>query len=248
MNSPKSSVITDLDQQLELFIPLFTNGADQLVIELRALVVPQRYGGPATEAGFFEITSQNGRTAFCREVQRLVALPPEQSAEGVYVTINPVNPALLARANNRLKVLKDKKPVSATDKDIIGRRWLPIDIDPVRPSGISATETEKATARNFIDGVRKDLRGRGWPDPLLVDSGNGFHLWYRIDFPTDDNGVVERAIKALAARHDTPNAKLDTSVFNPSRIMKLPGTWARKGDSLPDRPHRMSRVLEVPTQ
>ena len=208
--------------------------------------MPQQYGQPSTVAGFFEISSPEGQQAFCAEVRRLVALPPEQSPEGVYVTMNPVNPALLARANNHVKVLRNKKPVCATDKDIIGRRWLLIDIDPVRPSGISSTETEKAAALDFIGRVREYLRGLAWPDPFLVDSGNGFHLWYRIDLPTEDHGIVERVLKVLEARHNTRTAKFDTSVFNPSRLMKLPGTWARKGDSIPDRPHRMARVLEVP--
>jgi hypothetical protein len=36
-------------------------------------------------------------------------------------------------------------------------------------------------------------------------------------------------------------------VFNPARIWKLYGTIARKGDSLPDRPHRLARVLDVPS-
>ena len=40
--------------------------------------------------------------------------------------------------------------------------------------------------------------------------------------------------------------KVDTSTFNPARIVKLYGTPARKGDSMPDRPHRLARLLDVP--
>ena len=60
----------------------------------------------------------------------------------VYITINPVEPALLARAVNRITKLDS----TTSDKDVICRRWLPIDIDPQRPSGISAT-ADSMTAR-----------------------------------------------------------------------------------------------------
>ena len=39
---------------------------------------------------------------------------------------------------------------------------------------------------------------------------------------------------------------LDTTVFNAARIVKLPGTVARKGDSTSERPHRVSRVVASP--
>src|SRR5688500_5297493 len=43
-------------------------------------------------------------------------------ASGVYFTLNPVEPALLARAANRLK---DYAEVTTSDADIVRRRWLP---------------------------------------------------------------------------------------------------------------------------
>ena len=38
--------------------------------------------------------------------------------------------------------------------------------------------------------------------------------------------------------------KVDQSTFNAARIWKLYGTVARKGDDMPDRPHRISWALE----
>ena len=58
-------------------------------------------------------------------------------AAGVYATINQVNPALFARAPNQLL---DRAEHTTTDKDILRRRFLFVDIDPVRPVGISATD------------------------------------------------------------------------------------------------------------
>ena len=39
---------------------------------------------------------------------------------------------------------------------------------------------------------------------------------------------------------------VDRSVHNPARIWKLYGTWAGKGDSIPERPHRMAKLIETP--
>lgn len=229
-------------EQLSRFLAVYAAHDQSLVIELRALEVPQRWGGPKTFSGFFDLALTD---RFLTAVWSLLSLPPDEQPEGIYVTMNPVNPALLARANNRLRP-EGKKKISATDKDTDRRRWLVVDVDPVRPANVSATDDEKAAARKVLDGIREDLNARGWPGPMVVDSGNGFHLWYPIGLPADDGGLVERTLKALAARHDTTAAKVDTSLFNASRIIKLPGTWARKGDSIPNRPHRMARVLEVP--
>jgi hypothetical protein len=93
----------------------------------------------------------------------------------VYYALNPVNPSLLARANNRI-VQNVKQTTSDAPDNIMKRRWLLIDADPVRPSGISSTENEKSAAKGLILDVREYLVGRGWPEPVEADSGNGFHL------------------------------------------------------------------------
>src|SRR5262249_43749118 len=99
-----------------------------------------------------------------------------------------------------------------------------------------------------ITRVREHLSGLGWPKPVVADSGNGYHLLYRIDLPTDDGGLVKRVLASLAHRFDTVAVKIDQQVFNPSRIVKLYGTMARKGDNLADRPHRWTEVLALPDQ
>ena len=167
-------------------------------------------------------------------------------AKGIYVVLNPVNPALLARAANHLRVVR-KEPLT-TDADVLERRWLLVDIDPIRPSGISATDAEHnlalAKARLIYDTLAKD----GWPRPALVDSGNGAHLLYPIQLPNnpESTDLVRQALAALAFRFDDSSVTVDTGVYNASRLTKLPGTVARKGDNLPERPHRTATVLSVP--
>jgi hypothetical protein len=167
------------------------------------------------------------------------------SGPGVYTTLNVVKPALLARAKNRVKV---RASVTTSDGDIVRRRWLLIDCDPVRPSGISSSDAEHEAAFERTRLIRSSLRELGWPDPLLSDSGNGAHLLYRIDLPNDDDarGLIENVLKALASEFDDAVVSIDRTTFNASRIGKAYGTVAAKGDSTAERPHRRSRILESP--
>jgi hypothetical protein len=65
-------------------------------------------------------------------------------------------------------------------------------------------------------------------------------LLYPIDLPNDDaiRQVVKRALEALSLAFSDETVALDTTVASAARIVKLPGTFAAKGDSTGDRPHR----------
>lgn len=209
--------------------------APDQVVELRALGVQRGRGRPHTEAGFFDADHLTEMATAALDVTR--------SARGVYFTLNPLKPEILARRGNRIDWAQDGE--LAKDRDVIARRWLLVDADPVRDSHISSTAQEKAHALDAARAVREHLRSRSWPDPILADSGNGYHLLYRVDLPADDR-TVEHVLRGLAARFDTDRVKSDQSVFNASRICKLPGTLARKGDHTEARPHRRAALLEVP--
>jgi hypothetical protein len=130
----------------------------------------------------------------------------------------------------------------------VRRRWLSLDFDPVRPSGVSATDTEKKAARRRALEVREFLRGLEWPEPVVCDSGNGYHLLYRIELPNDREGLelVKGVLEALAFKFSDKAVEVDVTNCNAARIWKLYGTTARKGDNIADRPHRRSRLLKVP--
>jgi hypothetical protein len=206
------------------------------IIELRLLNFHSRNQHfPATMSGYFSDYEKLAQAA-CKH---------SADAQGAYITLNPVNSALLARAVNRLRVVGKSQPLTS-DGDVLGRRWLPIDLDPVRPSGISATDEEHQLAIERAFQVRDVLQAEGWPRPIVGDSGNGAHLLYRIELPASDNGMIKRCLQALSLRFDDDRVNVDQSVFNPARIWKLYGTISRKGDALPERPHRLSRILETP--
>ena len=204
--------------------------------EVRALgaTVPG-WRTPHTEAGYFNYDS-------IEDVPEAISALAMYS--GVYATINPVAPALLARANKRLTAAQ--RGAATSDGDILRRQWLFLDVDPDRPSGISATQAEKDYAHTVATGLRNTLAARGWPEPIEVDSGNGFYLLYRVDLPADDGGLVHRILKSCASMADTDTVHIDTAVANAARIVRIPGTWNRKGDNLPDRPHRKAAIINAP--
>ncbi|MFH1183522.1 MAG: hypothetical protein V1755_00590 [Chloroflexota bacterium] len=154
-------------------------------------------------------------------------------ASAVYVTLNPA---------------LDGESKGIQDCDIIRRRWLPIDVDPVRPTGVSSTDPEHDDALTLARQIRNNLVGSGWPAPIMADSGNGGHLLWRIDLASDDGGLVHCCLAALARQYDTAGQKIDVVVSNPARIWKLYGTVARKGTDTPERPHRLARLLDVPDE
>lgn len=155
--------------------------------------------------------------------------------DGVYFTLNPVRPDLADGS-------------AARDVDILRRRLILIDCDPTRPARTSATDAEKRRSLERALAIRDFLRGLGWPEPVLCDSGNGYHLLYLIDLPADDGGLVKGVLEALAARFDTDACTIDRKVANASRISKLYGTKVRKGEDTAERPHRFSRILKAPAE
>jgi hypothetical protein len=165
-------------------------------------------------------------------------------ASGVYYTLNVVNPALLGRAYNRLK---EHAEYTTADNNILGRRWLPVDLDPVRPAGVSSSdeEHEAAVARARI--IAADMASE-WAWPIIADSGNGAHLLYKVDLPNDQEALsfVSGALAELSRRYSDDSVKVDVTSANAARIWKAYGTVARKGDTIPGRSHRISRILEVP--
>jgi len=212
--------------------------AEGQVLELRALKVPAKYGKPFTVAGWYDALDRLADDAANLEVRK---------PAGIYVTLNTLNPALLARACNRLI----DHPESATaDHDITRLVWLPIDIDPVRPAGVSASSAEIEAARIRAIEVAQFLAEEFETAPDLYGfSGNGWHILTRIDLPNSPDSVeiVKRIIDAAADMCSDAAVSIDRTVFNPARIWKLYGTQARKGDPVErlDRVHR--RACLVPT-
>ena len=206
------------------------------VVEVRALA------DGATHSGYFD--------DYEALTQAVEALDADPSVAGIYVTVNDVNPALLARRANRIKMRLSRKDATTADVDITRRRWLPVDIDPVRPSGVSSTDKEHDAALGAAERIEAYLAEQGFPTPILADSGNGAHLLYRIDLPNDEAAttLVKGCLSTLDALFSNEVMTVDTANYNAARIWKLYGTASRKGDNTPERPHRRARILSAPDE
>ena len=163
----------------------------------------------------------------------------------IYITLQQVREECFARSQSE-RFLSSTQTTS--DTEIVKYRWLFVDLDPVRSTGISSSDTELAHAELLSEKVAKELAERGFKEPVKALSGNGYHLLYRIDIANDTDGrmLVERCLKVLSDMFNTSEVKIDTTNSNPSRICKLHGTLAQKGRNTKNRPHRMSRILSVP--
>ncbi|MDV2482452.1 hypothetical protein F8E02_10660 [Methanoculleus sp. Wushi-C6] len=206
------------------------------VVEVRALA------DGVTHSGYFDDHALLS--------EQIEALDADPSVAGIYVTLNDVNPALLARRANRIKMRLSRKDATTADADIIRRRWFPVDIDPVRPSGVSSTDEEHNAALNAAERIAAYLAEQGFPASIRADSGNGAHLLYRIDLPNDAEAtaLVKGCLATLDALFSNEAVTVDTANHNAARIWKLYGTMSRKGDSTPERPHRRARILSLPSE
>lgn len=168
-------------------------------------------------------------------------------SKGIYVTLNPVAPTLLARGNNRMVGYAKE---TTRDEEVIHRRWLMLDFDPMRPAGISSSDEEHLAAVDVAHRCRLRLSDLGWAEPIVASSGNGSHLLYRIDLPSDDAAkqLIKSCLRTVRMELTTESVDIDISVSNAAQLTKVYGTMACKGDSLPDRPHRRSQVLTLPKE
>lgn len=165
---------------------------------------------------------------------------------GIYYTPNPVQPDLLARSANRISAWS---PHTTQDSEVLRRRWLLIDVDPKRPSGISSTDEQLDAAFKAAKTIANGLELYGWPRPILAASGNGCHIMYRVDEPNNDavRDTYAQLLRCLNVVYCTDTlCEVDRTVFNAARIWRLTGTWARKGDSTTTRPHRKSYFVDKP--
>ncbi len=180
--------------------------------------------------------------------QAVKILDSNPQIKGIYITLNEINPALLARRENRIIMRLTKKDATTADHDITRRVWLPIDIDPKRPSGVSSSDEEHAAAFRKADEIAAYLTSLGWPAPLRADSGNGAHLLYRIDLPNDDDSreLIKSCLHTLHLLFSDEVCTVDCANFNAARIWKLYGTTSRKGDNTTERPHRKACLFAGP--
>lgn len=200
--------MTMVANESELFFDFLGNGST----EIRAL----RPAGPpsievASDSDDFvdRVTSKNGEFS------------------GVYCTLNRINPDALHRMDGH----------SVGDDDIERLTTLFFDIDPVRSKGAAATDAQHELALKKAEQLEAFLKAQQWFG-VKIDSGNGAYLLYKIDLDPADAYLVEGVLRTMDELLSTEEVKIDTCVYNPSRICRVPGTMNRKAE-----PHRPCQLL-----
>jgi hypothetical protein len=169
------------------------------------------------------------------------------TSPNIYWTIQQIKPKLLERSPNHAKISE----ITTRDEDVERYRWLPIDCDPERKSGINATDEEKAAAYDValrVQGHLACLDFEWMISSVLADSGNGYHLLVPIDLEANaaSKDLIRHVLVALNAQFGTDAVTIDRTVYNPARILKAYGTISRKGENTPERPYRLTGLIDVP--
>lgn len=246
---------------------LFKNGD---VVELR---VPRKHGvdfSPNISGFFWNMEA----------LAQAIAYVNEKYQSTVYVMMNPLKKSWMS-VNNKCYVgsktmsdeikanggsLKPRMKQSylweekktnwsmrmAEDADVLERRWILIDIDAGQPADTNSTDAEHADTLAMAKAVILALRDCGFPAPALTNSGNGHHVYVRVDLEnTPENAfLVRRFLKAISQKlHGLfGKAHVDEGMFNAGRITKAAGTMVYKGKHTKLRPQRRSNVLQFASE
>ena len=223
---------------------LFEDGE---VFEIRAIGV-QKNESPSWEGWIRKGATVLGYFNNKAKAARVIKLLDKDKAKIICVTLNKISPDLLARSKNRLQNGGSVKGSKVSE--VTQYKFLFIDFDPIRLSDISSNKTEKLEAKKSVKKVMNYLGNIGWPDPLLADSGNGYHLLFRVDMSntSENSQILEKVLMIMSSKFSNDKVDIDKSVSNPNRLIKVYGVKARKGDPTDDRPHRRSKIINEPTK
>ena len=206
-------------------------------IEMQALKVPTgRNGYQKNLFGF----ADDADTA-----HNMAKVQPD--APAVYVIANKLAPAISARAP--MGTWRDQPQTK--DADIVARLVLPIDIDPNRTKGVSATREEARAAFDVACAVYRFLVRFVGEDSLAVGfSGSGFWLFVALDAVPEDAevaGTVKAVINAVADGFTTDAVEVDRTVCDAKRLVPHFGSHKRKGENRKRRPHRRTGIVTPST-
>lgn len=144
---------------------------------------------------------------------------------------------------------------SGTNADISVLKWLYIDIDPVKPSKqLCSSDEEKALALEAARKITGDCISGGYAEPVLMDSGNGYWLFFRIPeikIAADNWAEIAARLKAWGLKitglylNQFPGVDIDAGIYDLRRITKVPGTKIFNKNEAEGRPQRLSSLIST---
>lgn len=192
----------------------------------------------------------NGKTfsGYFTDCETMLSQIKQYDGMGIYATINAIKESCYGRTQHDAIIQRPKS--TTNDSDIDHRNIILLDFDPERPSDTNASDEEVKCAEMKMRAVYKFLQDQGFSAPVVAFSGNGFHLYYKIDLDNNEETkeLVQNFLHALDMMFSDEKVKVDISVFNASRIAKVIGTTSNKGTNTQERPQRLSYFVYVPEQ
>lgn len=207
--------------------------SDHALVEIR-MVPPE---GKKTYSGYY------------RNLEHIIRDVSEHQDYNIYFSVNAISDACYDRPQREQLIAYPKN--ATADSDISRRTHVFIDVDCRKPTGVNSTNEEKHTAHLKAVAMYRYLKSQGFPDPIICDSANGYHIYIPCDLPNtaETTTLVKRFTMAMALMFSDDHVDIDTKVIDPARIAKLPGTYSRKGSRLSvDRPQRMAKILLTPSE
>lgn len=198
----------------------------------------------------FEIRLLGDRTwsGYFYDVEQAIEKLQPYDNLNIYFSVNEVKRACASRS--QFGCFQQVKGTATSKQDIEHRWWIPIDVDCERPSGVSSTDAEKELAHRKAGDVYRFLKANGFPEPIVCDSSSGYHIYIPVDM--DNTPEVEQTVKTfletLGNNFTDDHVKIDNVLFDANRIIRLPGSYGRKGRSTDERPHRQAKILSVPKE
>ena len=167
----------------------------------------------------------------------------------IYFTLNHINEACYGRSQKDKFLSVGREPTTG-DVDVVERTHVMIDLDPKRPAGVSASHEELEYAHIRAVDVYRFLIAKGFAEPIICKSGNGYHVIVPCSLPVNDEttALIKRFLQVLSMLFTDEHVDIDEKVYNASRICKLYGVTAKKGENTAERPWRQSEIVRVPDE
>lgn len=178
----------------------------------------------------------------CSQLEPYTNMDDEQ----IYFVMNRISSDCYARPQCE-KFVKSPK-ATTKDDEILQRKFLLCDFDPVRLPNISSSPEQFELAHKKAQDVYRYLRDKGFGDCVIAISGSGWHILIPVNIPCNEetDKIVKDFYTYMGSVFSDNKVEFDEKVYNRSRITKLYSTYAKKGANLPTNPWRQSKIVYIP--
>ena len=181
----------------------------------------------------------------CKQLEPYTEMDDEQ----IYFVMNRISQDCYARPQCE-KFVKSPK-TTTKDDEILQRKFLLCDFDPIRIPNISSTPEQFEFAHKKAQEVYKYLKDEcGFNDMVVAISGSGWHLLIPVDIVCNEetDKIVKDFYAYMGNKFTDENVEYDVKVYNRSRITKLYSVVSKKGANVPSNPWRQSKIVYIPKE